>query len=198
MAASGARGRSVSELSAQLQVGRPVVYRLLATLAEHDLVRRFADGHIRLGLGILPLAAATHAGLRHVAIPILRQLADATGATAHFTLADGDEAIAVAVEEPTWTDFHVGYRVGSRHPLDRGAAGKAIVDARLGKPRLARDRVVETQGELQEGARGLAVAVVGVEGLEASVGVVSLGGLHTDRAKADVLAAARTLEAALS
>ena len=28
--------------------------------------------------------------------------------------------------EPTWTDFHVAYRVGARHSLELGAAGKAI------------------------------------------------------------------------
>ena len=67
------------------------------------------------------------AGVRDVAIPVLRQLAERVGCTAHLTVAEGDEALALAVIEPSWTDFHVSYRVGARHPLNRGAAGKAIL-----------------------------------------------------------------------
>lgn len=48
---------------------------------------------------------------------------------------DGSEALAVAVVEPTWTDYHVAYRAGFRHPLDRGAAGRAILAARKQPPR---------------------------------------------------------------
>ena len=65
--------------------------------------------------------------LRDLAVPVLRALAESVGCTAHLTVADGEEALALAVVEPSWTDFHVAYRVGSRHPLNRGAAGKAIL-----------------------------------------------------------------------
>ena len=70
--------------------------------------------------------------------------------------------------EPSWTDLHVAYRVGSRHPLDRGAAGRAILAARAG-----RTEIVESSGELQPGAFGMAVAVP-TEAMEASVGLVAL------------------------
>ncbi|MBA2560400.1 MAG: helix-turn-helix domain-containing protein [Propionibacteriales bacterium] len=192
VAASGSRGLSVSELATRLAVGRPVVYRLVATLTAHDLVRRFADGQIRLGLGLLPLAAATHSGLREAATPVLRRLADETGATAHLTIADHNEGIAIAVEEPRWSDVHVRYRVGSRHSLDRGAAGKAISRGRDGVV-----GVTETHDELQAGARGFAVPVVGIDGLEASVGVVTVGSLAAERVSARLSAAARELAAAL-
>jgi DNA-binding transcriptional ArsR family regulator len=193
LAASGPEGLSVSEISAGLGLGRPVVYRLLATLVEHDLVRRFSDGRLRLGLGLLPLAAATHFGLRQVATPVLRRLADETGATAHLTVADHEEGIAIAVEEPRRADVHVAYRVGSRHRLDRGAAGKAITGGRRGIV-----DVVETRDELQAGARGFAVPVLGVEGLEASVGVVSLGSLEAGDVEPKLRAAAGAIAEALS
>jgi DNA-binding transcriptional ArsR family regulator len=192
VAASGSRGLSISELAADLDVGRPVVYRLLATLTSHDLVRRFADGQVRLGLGLLPLAAATHFGLREAATPVLRRLADGTGATAHLTMADGDEAIAIAVEEPRWTDVHVSYRIGSRHPLGRGAAGKAIEAGRRGSSEL-----VATTDELQAGAQGFAVPVLGVPGLDASVGVVTLGSFATADVATRLRAAADDIAAAL-
>ncbi len=193
LAASGSDGLSVSEISDGLGLGRPVVYRLLATLIEHDLVRRFSDGQLRLGLGLLPLAAATHFGLRHAATPVLRRLADDTGATAHLTVADHDDGIALAVEEPRRADVHVAYRVGSRHRLDRGAAGKAITGGRRGVV-----DVVETHDELQAGARGFAVPVLGVVGLEASVGVVSLGSLDAGDVEPKLRTAASEIAAALS
>jgi DNA-binding IclR family transcriptional regulator len=68
--------------------------------------------------------------------------------------------------------MHVGYRVGSRHPLDSGAAGQAIL---LGRRRERGPGFVVTEGELQEGAVGVAAPILGVVGLEASVGLVAIG-----------------------
>ena len=53
------------------------------------------------------------------------------GCTAHLTVVEGAEALALAVVEPSWTDFHVSYRVGTRHPLAQGAAGKAVANYKL-------------------------------------------------------------------
>jgi DNA-binding IclR family transcriptional regulator len=184
-------GRTVTELAAALGVARPVVYRLLATLDAHRLVRRSDDGRVRLGLGVLHLAQRVHPLLREAALPVLRRLAEQVSATAHLTVADGGEALAVAVVEPSRTDFHVSYRVGARHPLDRGAAGRAILAARTGHA-----GVVSTDSELQPGAVGMA-APVPVAGVDASVGVVALGSLDAARAEPAVLAAATAIAAAL-
>ncbi len=165
-------GFTVTDLAAEMGVNRTVLYRLVATLEQHNLVRRDAQGRLHAGLGVLALARGVHPVLRDLALPVLRRLAEEVGATAHLTLADGGEALAIAVVEPTWTDFHVSYRVGARHPLRQGAAGKAILLGREGKT-----GYVETAGELQTGARGIAAPVRGVEGLEASVGIVTLGDL---------------------
>jgi DNA-binding IclR family transcriptional regulator len=140
-------------------------------------------------------------------------------------VADGDEALALAVVEPTWTDFHVAYRVGARHPLSQGAAGKAIglldvveptwtdfhvayrVGARHPLERGAAGRAillgreirsggapgsayVQTMGELQAGARGLASPVLDVDGLDASVGIVTLNELDEHEVGPKVTAAA--------
>ncbi|QUW91639.1 HTH-type transcriptional regulator KipR [Streptomyces sp. V17-9] len=123
-------GLTVTELSHKLGVNRTVVYRLLATLEQHALVRRDLGGRARVGLGVLGLGRQVHPLVREAAMPALRALAEDIGATAHLTLVDGAEALAVAVVEPTWTDYHVAYRAGFRHPLERGAAGKAILSAR--------------------------------------------------------------------
>src|SRR6478752_10690372 len=114
-------GLTVTEIAARLGVSRTVVYRLVVTLEQHALLRRGTDGRCRLGMAVLALARQVQPVLREAAIPALRRLADAVGATAHLTVVDGSDALAVAVVEPTRSDFHVAYRVGARHPLDRGA-----------------------------------------------------------------------------
>ena len=186
-------GLTVTELAARLEVNRTVVYRLVSTLELHALVRKDARGRLHVGLGVLRLASAVQPILRDLAMPVLRRLAEAVGCTAHLTITDGDEALALAVVEPTWTDFHVSYRVGSRHPLSQGAAGKAILLGR--EPGGAAYAV--TSGELQPGARGLAAPVRGVDGLEASVGIVTLGDLAVDAVGPLVAAAADEVAARL-
>ena len=54
-----------------------------------------------------------------------------------------------------------------------------------------------TTGELQAGARGLAAPVPDVEGLEASVGIVTLGELDAETAGPRVAEAAAELKALL-
>ena len=206
-------GLTVTELATALGVGRPVVYRLVTTLEAHHLVARADDGRVRLALGISRLASAVTPIVRAEARPVLRELADAVGATAHLTIAEGDEALALVVVEPSWTDFHVAYRSGARHRLDQGAAGRAILAGRLGQT-----GVVASDGELQAGAHGLAVPIVpiftspSVVGevaataeadavsptvVEASVGVVSLRPLDAALIGPRLERAARALAAIL-
>jgi DNA-binding IclR family transcriptional regulator len=186
-------GLTVAEASTVLGVNRTIVYRLLATLEQHGLVRRVAGGRFSVGFGVLTLAGSVQPSLRQVAQPVLRSLAEDLGATAHLTIADGVEALAVAVVEPTRTDYHVAYRVGSRHALERGAAGRAILGARSGARAF-----VATSGELQTGASGVAAPVLDVPGVEASVGVIALGALDADTVGPRTVAAAAELAAALA
>lgn len=197
--ASHPNGLTVTELAGLVGVNRTVVYRLVTTLEQHGLARRDGAGRLHVGLGVLSLARGLQPVLREVAGPVLRSLAEDLGATAHLTLVDGGEALAIAVVEPSWTDYHVAYRVGARHPLDQGAAGRAIL---LGRDVAAGSdvdgRVVQTTGELQPGARGLASPVLGVEGLEASVGIITMGDLDASTAGPRVATAADDLARRLS
>ena len=188
-------GLTVTELASRLGVNRSVVYRLLATLEEHGLVRRDGDGRARLGLGLLQLSQRVQPLLRDAAVPPLRRLAEEVGATAYLTIADGRDALAVAVVEPSWTDYHIAYRVGSRHRLERGAAGRAILALRRGKT--LDPPYVVTEGELQVGAHGIAAPLLGVPAIEASVGVVALVELDARKVGARVLRAASDVAAAL-
>ena len=196
--AASTEGLTVTELATRLDVNRTVVYRLVSTLEQHALVRRDPRGRLHVGLGVLHLASAVQPVLRDLAVPVLRELAEGVGCTAHLTVADGEEALALAVVEPSWTDFHVSYRVGSRHPLTRGAAGKAILLGRRPDAQRAGEPFAVTEGELQPGARGLAAPVPGVEGLEASVGIVTIGDIDVDAVAPLVRRAAAEVAARLS
>jgi DNA-binding IclR family transcriptional regulator len=189
--AASSTGMSITELAGAVGVNRTVVYRLVATLEQHGLARRDGAGRLHVGLGVLALARGLQPVLRELASPVLRSLAENLGCTAHLTVADGGEALAIAVVEPTWTDFHVAYRVGARHPLERGAAGRAILLGReIRAGATPGSAYVQTMGELQAGARGLASPVLGVDGLDASVGIVTLNELDEHEVGPKVTAAA--------
>lgn len=125
-------GLTVTEAANLLGIGRAAVYRLVGALSGHGMVRRDGDGRLRLGAGVLHLARRAQPLLAEGALPALRRLAEQAGATAHLTVVEGGEGVALAVVEPSWTSLHVAYRTGTRHPLERGrpvgpssAAGRA-------------------------------------------------------------------------
>jgi DNA-binding IclR family transcriptional regulator len=186
-------GLTVTEAAGRLGVSRAVVYRLATTLGEHGMIRRDSTARLRLGAGVLHLARRAQPLVADAALPSLRRLAEQVGATAHLTVAEGGEGLALVVVEPSWTQFHVAYRTGSRHPLELGAAGQAILASRDGGY-----GYVTSAGQLQPGAYGVAAAVPGVEGMEASVGVVALSTLDPDVAGPQVVAAAAAVAKALS
>lgn len=191
--AEASGGLTVAEVAERVGAPRTAAYRLVATLEAHGFVRRGADGRVRMGLGVLRLAGRVQPLLREAAVPALRRLAEDLGATAHLTVAEGSEALAVAVVEPSWTQYHVAYRVGSRHQIGHGAAGKAILLLRAGEPA----GYAASEGELQPGAHGLAAPVRDVPGLEASVGVVAFQPFDAGQAGARVVRAAAEVAAGL-
>ncbi|UYM04111.1 IclR family transcriptional regulator [Solicola gregarius] len=191
-------GYSIGDLADRLELNRTVVYRLVATLELHGLVHRDRSGRVTAGLGLIPLGQAVRPVLQARATPVLRALADEVGATAHLTVAEGEEATAIAVVEPRWSDFHVAYRVGARHDVRDAAAGRAILLGRsltVGTP--AGTSYVASAGELQPGARGVAAPVCGVEGLDASIGIVSLHEVDIDEIGPLVVRAAAAIARAL-
>ncbi len=194
-------GLSIAQLAEKLQVDRAIAYRLVATLEADSFVSRAASGNVFLGGAILALAANLEPQLRSFAEPLLQELAEETRATAFLSVARGRDAVAILVAESTAGLIRVGYRVGSRHPLDLGAAGIAILAGRVERPDDA-DAVREarregfsiTRGQLQRGAVGIAAPVRFSRqkhaALEASVGVVALDDLDTETVAPRVIACA--------
>jgi DNA-binding IclR family transcriptional regulator len=201
-------GITVAELAAELGVARAICYRLVATLEGHGLLTRSGDGRVRLGASLPVLAAAYWPGMVSLVSPRLQELADRTGATAFLSVAEGDEAVAVLSRDPSsGSQLQVGYRVGSRHRLDRAAAGIAILAGRpyrVGEPAevtVARDQgFCITRGHLQAGAVGVATAIPGsgngLQAVEASIGIVAFEGFDAEGTGPLLVQAARVVGAA--
>ncbi|HVV13533.1 IclR family transcriptional regulator [Amycolatopsis sp.] len=190
IADAGGEAATISELAANIGASRAAVYRLLVPLSARGLVRR--DGNkVRLGVGMLRLAGQVVPQLREVARPVLRELAEQTGATAHLSIAEGDQLETVAVVEPRWTDLHVAYRVGTRFAIGIGAAGKAVMLRQGGRG------WVTSTGDVRRGVVGLAAPVRSVPGLRACVGLISLAPIKAETAGPQVVAAAAKLAEAL-
>jgi DNA-binding IclR family transcriptional regulator len=192
------------ELADELDVHRAIAYRIVATLEAHGLVMRGAKGMLRLGPGLLTLAARFEPQLRDVVQPVLERLANETGASAFLSVPQGGDCVAVLVAESPTAILRVAYRIGSRHPLTRGAAGIAILSGRPEHPsdpddvRLARANGFSvTHGQLQQGAVGVACPLHGPSSgksfTEASIGVVTLDDAHIGKLTEAVLGAAREL-----
>ncbi|WAL65471.1 helix-turn-helix domain-containing protein [Amycolatopsis cynarae] len=190
VADAGGDAATISELAATIGASRAAVYRLLVPLSARGLVRR--DGNkVRLSVGVLRLAGQVLPQLREAARPVLRALAEKAEATAHLSLAEGDHVEAVVVVEPSSTDVHVAYRVGTRQPIGAGAAGKALSLKQEGRG------WVTSSGDVARGVVSLAAPVRGVPALKASVGVLSLGPVRAEVTGPQVVAAAIALTGAL-
>ncbi|WP_046728057.1 IclR family transcriptional regulator [Streptomyces humi] len=197
-----ADGLTVADLAAQLEIDRSIAYRIVETLEEHALVTRQGK-RVRLGAGAATLAGRFQRQLVLAAQPVLQDLADATGTSAFLSVAHGArECVPVAGAEPTVQHgpVQVGYRIGVRHPLERGANGIAILSLRPPWPdepaEVARARELGysiTSGQLQQGATGIAAGfeVAGAAG--ASVGVVAMHEFDAERVAAEVKEAASRL-----
>lgn len=172
MVALAPEGAAIGEIASQLDVHRTIASRLLTTLADFKFIVRMPDGRYRVGSGLAALASGVHSTLRVAADPILRELAESLGATITLLIAEGDEAVALAVVAPATSQYHLAFTAGGRHPIRRAAGGVALLasaPALPGEdPRVTDARkqgYASTFGEVEPGAYGVAVPITLPEGL---------------------------------
>uniref|UniRef100_UPI000DF732C0 IclR family transcriptional regulator n=1 Tax=Desertihabitans aurantiacus TaxID=2282477 RepID=UPI000DF732C0 len=127
--AGRAGGLSVAELAVELGVARAVCHRVVGTLVAHGLVARDDDGRLHLGARLPVLASGYWPGVLSRAPGLLQPLADRTRATSFLAVVEDEQAVVLVSLDPTDALLRVGYRVGSRHPLTRGASGLAVLAA---------------------------------------------------------------------
>src|SRR5690606_31006282 len=120
-------GLTVQQVGELLGVHRSIAYRLLRTLGDFGLVTRRRDGAYIPGPRLATLADSYLPALREVAAPVMRNVADRLQSTIGLFVEQGDEALAVAMVEPTTATHHIAFRPGMRTPMDRGSAAYAML-----------------------------------------------------------------------
>jgi len=166
LVAGSGTGLTMQELADRIGVHRTIAYRLLSTLTQFRLVAKGDDGRYRPAAGLAVLGASFDRNVRQLSLPTLRALADELGTTVSLLVAEGDEQVAIAVIVPTQVAYQLAFHEGSRYPLDRGAAGIALLASMPPRPG-ERDLVVRarergwvtTHGEIEPNTYGLAVPV---------------------------------------
>lgn len=166
LVAAAPAGLTVQQVADHAGVHRTIAYRLLGTLAEFRLVAKGEDGRYRPAAGLAVLGASFDRNVRQLSLPTLRTLADDLGTTVSLLVAEGDQQVAIAVIVPTQVAYQLAFHEGSRYPLNRGAAGIALLACMPPRPGerdlVARAREqgwVITHGEIEPNTYGLAVAV---------------------------------------
>jgi DNA-binding IclR family transcriptional regulator len=159
-------GLTGTEVSRALGVHQSIAYRLLQTLVQFDVVRKDLDNHYRVGLSMISLAESATGGLRAIARVPLQQLAESTSCSAWLFLENRDDAVAVLAVQPGPFQNSSRFVEGSRHPLQRGSAGYALLSLRPAAPDdlpqvvTARELgYAMSRGEITPSAWGLAAPV---------------------------------------
>lgn len=181
--AASDHGVSVDESAAALGLHRSIVYRLLRTLELRHLVERDPEGDYLPGPYLAVLSRSVRRSLRAAAAPVLASVAEDLHMTAFLVVADGDEAITVDSVEPTSLDAHVAYRPGTRHAIDRGAPGIALLAGRPAtsgeRPEVTRARRLGWAESLAEVIPGLASIAVPISD-QGAIAVLWLAGTPVD------------------
>ena len=205
---------SIVDLAAALAVHRSIAYRILRTLEDHGLVVRDSAGLVRLGPRLAALARGVSRDLQAAALPALTRIANELGMTAFIAVLDHAEAVTLVSIEPRRAHATVAQQPGTRHPLHRGAPGKAIQSglsatqwAALGHAETRRSEAGEvaalgyasSHDEVIPGLSSIAVPLLVPGESPASLAVVYISSLHSPTDIGAVLtAAARTIVTELS
>ncbi|GAA1787675.1 helix-turn-helix domain-containing protein [Pseudarthrobacter sulfonivorans] len=161
-------GLAINDVGELLGVHRTIAYRILNTLSDAKLIHRSDDNRYRGAAGLLQLTSAAHDAIRAAALPVLHDVANDLASTVSLLIREGNDAVALAVVEPRGPSYHVSFAQGSRHPLNRGAAGLAIqasqppLSSEAEEVRIARaNGFAITFGEVEPNMYGLAAPIKG-------------------------------------
>lgn len=144
------RPQNLTELSSATQLAKPTVQRILSVLERYHLVEKRL-GRYHLGVGVLPLAHGYLLGndLSRAALPVLQELAVATGETASLFVRLGFQRVVVQRVEGS-NPLRYVLPIGQRLPLHLGV-GKVLAAAMSEEELL---QMIDSLGEMFH-ARGV-------------------------------------------
>lgn len=148
--ATSDRPRTIDELAADLGVHRSIVYRIVRTLEDHRLVARDSAGRCTPGAGLAVLAHGVSRDLQSVAVPELAAVAADLRMTCFVVVHDHGECITLASVEPRRAAGTVAEHPGTRHPLEHGAPGIALLTL-LGTQGMGADVAERVEQARQQG-----------------------------------------------
>jgi DNA-binding IclR family transcriptional regulator len=160
---------TLTEIAEATDLYKSTVLRLAASLEADGFLVRGVDRLFRPGPELWRLGALYQRGLDlgDLVRPTLHRLVEATGETASFYIADGDERICLyRVNSPRSVRHHLDE--GQRLPIDRGAAGRVLTayrDPASPEGRKIRERgFYVSLGERDPEVAAAAVPVIDVQG----------------------------------
>lgn len=121
--------RDLRNLAEATGIPKATLLGILNTLVRHDLLLRDGDnGTYRLGYAWLRLAdiRRTQSEIRQSALPIMRQIRDATDETVILSLRIGDRRVHLDYVESTQPVRRIAHP-GQEAPLHVGAAGRVLL-----------------------------------------------------------------------
>lgn len=121
--------KKVSKLAIELGLSKSTVSRILSTLAsEGFVVKNPKDGSYQLGLAVLTLGGivTSHLDVHQEAAPVLNQVVNRTGETAHLAILDGFDTIYIQKKECNHP-VRILTHVGRRNPAYCTSSGKVLL-----------------------------------------------------------------------
>jgi IclR family acetate operon transcriptional repressor len=141
-------GVGLDELARTLDSPKPTVHRALAALRRAGFATQNGRGHYLLGDEFIHLAFSNHeARPDHLRVqPILEELAERHGETAHYAVLDGRSVVYRSKVDPPAGAVRLTSTIGGRNPAHSTAVGKLLLSYQLPDD----DAVIEwaTAGEL--------------------------------------------------
>ncbi|MEO7940370.1 MAG: IclR family transcriptional regulator [Burkholderiaceae bacterium] len=123
------RALTGAELSRRLGLPRASVFRILQTLEQMGFVERVGESaHYKLGMAVLRLGFEFLASmeLTELGRPVIDDLSDATGLSAHLVVRDGREVVFVAKSTGRSFIFN-SIQVGARLPAHATVLGRVLL-----------------------------------------------------------------------
>lgn len=119
-------GLSLGQIAKSVDLARSTVQRIVAALAAEDFVMASGPGDVRIGPGLVRLAASVASNTAELIRPQLRALGEEVGETVDLAVLSGGSAVFVD-QVPGRRRLVALSAVGERFPLHCTANGKAIL-----------------------------------------------------------------------